>query len=386
MSIKKLVYEKRSCDCCGSNFFKSIWHYSHNSPTADGTYHWKINNVRCIKCGFIFVSPAPSLTSLKKYYRSLHSIFSHQEIDYSIQKRIKIIKRFVKKKNFYLEIGGNKTDKFHNQIKKIFKKTYLVEVNEDHNGPYRSISDIKKINFSVITAYFVLEHLRNPLEFIIQCANKLETNGKLIIEVPNLKVYCKKSDGLMFEHLSHFSPESLELLAIQAGLRKVFIGIRDCSRNYGFVAIFEKEKKNKNILRSKNLLKQIGKSDIKMFTKGVKKIKIFYKKIDKIAQILKLYKSKQVLIWGANINTSILISKYKLKNKIVVIDSDHRKENYLYDIAKIKVLKPLDIKEQFNTFKLIIIMTKRHSREIIKNIRENLSKKSITSHTIILDI
>ena len=229
-----------------------------------------------------------------------------------------------------------------------------------------------------------MEHLRNPLEFIIQCANKLETNGKLIIEVPNLNVYCKKSDGLMFEHLSHFSPESLELLAIQAGLRKVFVGIRDCSRNYGFVAIFEKE--NKNILRSKNLLKQIVKSDIKMFTKGVKKIKIFYKKIDKIAQILKLYKSKQVLIWGANINTSILISKYRVKNKIVVIDSDHRKENYLYDIAKIKVLKPLDIKEQFNTFKLIIIMTKRHSREIIKYIRENLSKKSITSHTIILDI
>ena len=100
---------------------------------------------------------------------------------------------------------------------------------------------------------------------------------------------------------------------------------------------------------------------------------------------IKSYQSKETLIWGANINTSILISKYKMKNKIVVVDSDHRKEDYLYDIAKIKVLKLFDIRDQMNKFKLITMMTKRHSKEIIKIIKENFKKKFTIDNIVILD-
>ncbi len=386
MSIKKLIYKKRACDHCKSKSSESLWNYKHFSPTTNGTYVWKINNVRCNKCGFIFVSPAPISRSLNAYYKSLHSIFTNQKVDYSISKRLEVIKKFSINKNSYLEIGGNKTNAFHKQVKKIFKKTFLVEINNDHTEPYKSISDIVDIKFNVIAAYFVLEHLNKPIKFLYDCSKRLDSNGILIIEVPNVREYGNKSDGLMFEHLSHFSPKSLELLGISAGLKKIYVGTRSCSRSFGFVIVFKKDD-NKRLLKNREpILVKETKSDVVMFKNGVKNMISFHKKMDEIFNKIKSYKSKETLIWGANINTSILLSKYKMKNKIVVVDSDHRKENYLYDISKIKVLTPFDIRNKINSFKFIIIMTKRHSKEIIKNIRQNLGKNLVKDKIVILDI
>ena len=150
----------------------------------------------------------------------------------------------------------------------------------------------------------------------------------------------------MFEHLSHFSPKSLELLGIKAGLKKIFVGKKNtCSRSYGFVIVFKKNSNTTLLTKKEKILASMIKSDVKIFKRGVKKMINFHRKIDKICNKIKSSKSKETLIWGANINTSILLSKYKMKNKIVVVDSDNRKENYLYDIAKIK-LNPFDIKNQ----------------------------------------
>ena len=193
----------------------------------------------------------------------------------------------------------------------------------------------------------------------------------------------KKNDGLMFEHLNHFSPESLELLAFKAGLKKVFIG-KNCSRSFGFTGIFEKQNIPKEQL-PKNIKEIMLKRDCEIFKKGVIKGKKFYKKINDLAKIIDKSKGK-TLIWGANINTSILTSKHKFKNKMTVVDSDPRKKRYLYDICKIKVVLPAEIKNQINDFKIIVIMTKRHAPQIIKSIRSNFGRKLTKNDILIIDI
>ena len=383
MGIKNLIYAKRECNICNSFKLESLWSYKHYSPTEKKTFIWNINNVRCKNCGFIFVSPVPSTKSLNLYYKHLHSIFLNQDADYSIKRRLSIINKYIGKKKLFLEIGGNSTDDFFFEIKKIFEKAISVEVNQDKKNSYQSINNVNKNNFDAIGAYFVLEHVGDPLKFLKDCDAKLAKNGRIIIEVPNVLEYEKKSDGLMFEHLNHFSPESLEMLASKAGLKKVFIG-KKCSRSFGFIGVFEKQ----NILKvklPKNIKEIMVKRDYEIFKKGVIKVKKFYNRINSLANIIDKNKG-EILIWGANINTSILTSKHKFKNKITVVDSDPRKKSYLYDICKIKVVLPAEIKDQINDFKIIVIMTKRHAPQIIRSIKSNFGRKLTKNDILIIDI
>ena len=42
-----------------------------------------------------------------------------------------------------------------------------------------------KTKFNLITAFHVVEHLKDPISVLRQLAELLEENGKLVIEVPN---------------------------------------------------------------------------------------------------------------------------------------------------------------------------------------------------------
>ena len=144
MGIKNLIYEKRECDICNSFKLESLWKYKHYSPTEKNTYIWNVNNVKCKNCGFIFVSPVPSPKSLNLYYKHLHSIFLNQDTDYSIIKRLSIIKKHIVKKKLFLEIGGNSTDDFFLKVEKIFDKAISVEINQDKKNSYQSINNVNK--------------------------------------------------------------------------------------------------------------------------------------------------------------------------------------------------------------------------------------------------
>ncbi len=71
----------------------------------------------------------------------------------------------------------------------------------------QSIDDLKNNEFDIITAFHVLEHLKNPIDIIDKLIEKLKVGGNLIIEVPNsndalLTVY--KNQG--FENFTYWSP------------------------------------------------------------------------------------------------------------------------------------------------------------------------------------
>lgn len=71
----------------------------------------------------------------------------------------------------------------------------------------QSINDLKNNEFDIITAFHVLEHLKNPIDIIDKLIEKIKVGGNLIIEVPNsndalLTVY--KNQG--FENFTYWSP------------------------------------------------------------------------------------------------------------------------------------------------------------------------------------
>jgi len=83
---------------------------------------------------------------------------------------------------------------FLTKIKKenITPHLYALEPNQKHfeylNSNftlYKSIEEIPNKSLDYITMFHVMEHLKDPLDILKSLYNKLNENGKIIIEVPN---------------------------------------------------------------------------------------------------------------------------------------------------------------------------------------------------------
>jgi SAM-dependent methyltransferase len=76
--------------------------------------------------------------------------------------------------------------------------------------------------FEVITAFHVLEHVRNPLAFLKRLRDLLTPAGWLVVEVPNLgalRVRLRKKPLANQLHITHFEPPTLRAALEKSGLR-----------------------------------------------------------------------------------------------------------------------------------------------------------------------
>lgn len=70
-------------------------------------------------------------------------------------------------------------------------------------------------SFDIVTMWHVLEHVIDPEKYIVKSYDLLKTDGRLIIEVPNLSSWTRRFTGKYWMgldlkyHLFFFSPESL---------------------------------------------------------------------------------------------------------------------------------------------------------------------------------
>ncbi len=79
-------------------------------------------------------------------------------------------------------------------------------------------------SFDVITMWYVIEHLPNPIECLRHLKTFLKEDGILVISTPNVDSYRAKIEGRRWriwippEHLLYFSPESLSSVVEQSEL------------------------------------------------------------------------------------------------------------------------------------------------------------------------
>lgn len=72
----------------------------------------------------------------------------------------------------------------------------------------------------IIFSFAILEHIEDPLAFIIAQKEALTANGKIVVGVPNCETYLNEGDisCLIHEHYSYFTSEAMIKLAELAGL------------------------------------------------------------------------------------------------------------------------------------------------------------------------
>jgi 2-polyprenyl-3-methyl-5-hydroxy-6-metoxy-1,4-benzoquinol methylase len=228
------------CELCGANVS------SENVIANRVRYDIKINVLQCPSCGLVFLYPKPSEEALRDYYAGdayrdmykdpadpaeFHQRYRSGENIW----RIKRVRNLINKKMDVLEIGAA-TGFFVEGIKDKVKSAAGIEPHNEFRtyaqeelglNMYSDLEEAIKagLRYDIAFMFHVLEHIYDPKGFLINLKRLLKRNGKLYIEVPNVKdvlislykVPAFRSFYWNYAHLFYFSPETLKLLLQSAG-------------------------------------------------------------------------------------------------------------------------------------------------------------------------
>ena len=200
------------------------------------------------------------------------------------------------------------------------------------------------IKYDLIIARHILEHTNNPIQFLKLCKSKLNEDGMIYIEIPNLESTISENRIIDFfnDHIQHFSNNSIDLCSRLAGLR------------------IDKQIELLNNAHIGLLLKPV--QDISL------KIKIGNSKT-KYEELLLLL-NKPFVIYGAGAHASTFIGSIPeniKENIIAILDNDSNKTGKFLPGLKIPISKPSTI-----TTDIVVNTSILYKQEIENFLKNNL--------------
>ncbi len=383
--IKEIEYVERNCDCCGGVRLDEILKYDTKARTRSRTYLWKVRNVVCQTCGFAFVSPVPTEGSLSEYYADCYSFWRGEAIEFSVENRLALLRRNIRpgSRPLFVEIGSNATEPFQQALSEYVGEYRCAELNNDCDSDFESLQSLAPASVDILSAYFVLEHVTNPGEFLAQAARTLKEQGLLVVEVPNLYIYPVNPAGIVwYEHTNHFSPRTLSAIAEAEGFELVEVSYQDCSRPYGFAAVFSKTG------RPRREAQAADESEYKIakacMTEGANLIKNYYAQLDEVrARIREAARGESpIVLWAANKYCVDLLDGMELPERAVIVDSDPGKKDYLHPLP---VSLPGEAGDSIRRAGLFVINTSLHAGEILGQIRNEFGRQLSDEEVLIIE-
>ena len=165
-------------------------------------------------------------TLLEKVYQTVKKI--------ALKRKLALINKYHNTSKTILDIGCG-TGEFLITARKNNWNTLGVEINDEARNKsskknittYRFIEEVKSNQFNIITLWHVLEHLKDLNGTITKISSLLDTDGTLIIAVPNYKSYDAnyyKEYWAAYDtprHLWHFSQKSISTIFEKHNLKVV---------------------------------------------------------------------------------------------------------------------------------------------------------------------
>lgn len=384
--IKEIEYVERNCDCCGGVRLDEILAYDTKARTRSRTYLWKVRNVVCRDCGFAFVSPVPTEESLSEYYADCYSFWRGEAIEFSVENRLALLRRNIVpgSRPLFVEIGSNATEPFQQALSEYVGEYRCAELNNDCASDFESLQSLQPASVDILSAYFVLEHVTNPGEFLAQAARTLKEQGLLVIEVPNLYIYPINPAGIVwYEHTNHFSPRTLAAIAAGQGLELVEVSYQDCSRPYGFAAVFSKTGRPSGETRT-----TADESEYKIaracMTEGANLIQNYYSQLGEVRERIReaARDESPIVLWAANRYCIDLLDGMELPEPAVIVDSDPGKKDYMHPLP---VRLPGEARDSIRRAGLFVINTSLHAGEILGQIRNEFGRELGEEEVVIIE-
>jgi 2-polyprenyl-3-methyl-5-hydroxy-6-metoxy-1,4-benzoquinol methylase len=208
----------------------------------------------CRKCSFVFINDIYEDISPDYRKKDVDDFLIWLQGEHKIQafqQSIKLINRYLKKPSpAILDVGcatggwlkyvyaNNLTaanrlygfDASSNQVeyaRSFFPHVKLAVDIDDYAAKLNDVS----VQFDLITLWDVLEHIRQPSEFMASVAKKLSVGGLIYISVPNalpMRIKAKLnfygSTWSPNEHINYFNPKTLQRICEKVGLHIISIG------------------------------------------------------------------------------------------------------------------------------------------------------------------
>lgn len=205
---------------------------------------------KCSRCETHFMYPLPKSEELEKYYDGKFREEVHTETYYEDKILTKVFNRFsveaktrveriekdLNNTDEILEIGCSVgyflsaiSDKVSNVCGTEWDSKARGYIERVINNPHIKVAkepeDFDK-KFDKIFLFHVLEHIEEPIDFLVRLKNLLKDNGKIYIEVPNVddilvKTYdCKAFENFYYKkaHIFNFNENGLKYIFDQSGL------------------------------------------------------------------------------------------------------------------------------------------------------------------------
>ena len=349
--------ERRGCPVCSSENFELAYQQKFTNLVGM-QYSFQQQIGVCKKCGMVYVRDYLQDSDLQKYY-SLMSNYEYAENnnDWPIEDQRKSHRQYVYIKNFLLgksyfnnvlDVGcslGYTLSLFNEdgsqtlgiepseKLRKLAMGKYGVEVATDYFSKEFDLTD----QYDLIILSHILEHLKNPKEFLSHMLCNLQNDGLIFIEVPSIELFDdKEMFGFTFEHINYFSHGSLVNIMHEAGFEEVDQIIFD---NDASVAPFyptlggiwrKSSKKSHSLINRYDYDKSVLTKYVRIVTQYMDKIN---NRIEEIAR-----KNVNVAIWGAGTLTANLLANTQLGNLSIniIYDSDPKKNGGTMNAIPIK--------------------------------------------------
>ncbi len=190
--------------------------------------------VRCPSCQFIYLNPRPTAESLLQFYQHYlpeegSSIESWQKMMEPVLQRAAHLLQQHKREGSLLDVGAG-FGFFLKEMKDRGWEVAGVEISQKgmdyarnvlgvaiHHGPLEKVG-FPRNHFDAVTAFYVIEHLPDPMVFLKECHRILKPGGILLLRYPHTTPIKKflhlfGIKNRLYDlpaHLSDFSPETIQ--------------------------------------------------------------------------------------------------------------------------------------------------------------------------------
>ncbi len=190
--------------------------------------------VQCPSCQFVYLNPRPTNEALLNFYQHYlpedeSSIEAWQKMMRPIFKRAVHLLQKYKGKGRLLDVGAG-FGFFLSEMKHRGWEVMGVEISQKgmdyardvlgvkiHPGPLEKVA-FPENYFDAVTAFYVIEHLPNPMVFTKECHRVLKPGGVLLLRYPHTTPIKKLLrlfgiENRLYDlpaHLSDFSPEIIQ--------------------------------------------------------------------------------------------------------------------------------------------------------------------------------
>lgn len=250
---------------------------------------------------------------------------------------------------------------------------YVFDVSEDYRSHWNWVAQSNQATYSVpeawnrrfdlITAHFVLEHVRDPVSVFKDVSRLMVPNGRFFFTVPD--VVGNPADMIVVDHLNHFTETSLQAALEKAGMKMESIDAT-CLRGAYIIVASLKDEREQTVLPSKR--------DVSTQLAKLKACVTSWRLAERlIAEAREKSVGKKAAIYGAGVYGTFIFSRLH-SGEGVICFLDRNPHVYGRDHLGIPILSPDELLDDVNV--LYVALNPAIARDVMKSLgfdkRENL--------------